>query len=125
MMTTACSPAMRESLLPHGWTTQKIEGEATYWARPVATDHHGATTNHEGSDLLYVFTDATDFAYIPRNSTVTLTVADGHCRVAIPTARAEADLPFRYGPRESVPIEQRGAGSAAARSGRRIPHQTR
>lgn len=60
-----------------------------------------------------VFTDATDFAYIPRNSTVTLTVADGHCRVAIPTARAEADLPFRYGPRESVPIEQRGAGSAA------------
>ncbi|NUP50995.1 MAG: 5-deoxy-glucuronate isomerase [Catenulispora sp.] len=59
-----------------------------------------------------VFEGATDFAYVPRNSTVTLIAAGGSCRVAVPTARAEADLPFRYGPREAVPIERRGAGSA-------------
>jgi 5-deoxy-glucuronate isomerase len=59
-----------------------------------------------------VFAGPTDFAYIPRGSTVTLT-ADGPCRVAIPTSRAEADLPFRYGAQEAVPVELRGAGSAA------------
>jgi 5-deoxy-glucuronate isomerase len=60
-----------------------------------------------------VFAGPTDFAYLPRGSTVTLIAANGPCRVAIPTARAESDLPFRYGAREQVPIEQRGAGSAA------------
>ena len=60
-----------------------------------------------------VFAGATDFAYVPRGSTVTVTAAGGRCRIAVPTARADADLPFRYGPRAGVPIEQRGAGSAA------------
>ena len=60
-----------------------------------------------------VFAGPSDFAYIPRGSTVRLTATDGPCRVAIPTARAEADLPFRYGAREAVPVERRGAGSAA------------
>jgi 5-deoxy-glucuronate isomerase len=63
---------------------------------------------------LDVFAGATDFAYIPRGSTVTLTASDaGPCRVALLTARAEADLPFRYGARENVPIEKRGAGPAS------------
>ncbi|NUR63198.1 MAG: 5-deoxy-glucuronate isomerase [Catenulispora sp.] len=62
---------------------------------------------------LDVFAGATDFAYVPRDSMVTLTANGGLCRVAVPTARAEADLPFRYGARDGVPIEQRGAGSAA------------
>ncbi|MFL6111869.1 MAG: 5-deoxy-glucuronate isomerase, partial [Catenulispora sp.] len=63
---------------------------------------------------LDVFAGATDFAYIPRGSTVTLTASDaGPCRVALPNARAEADLPFRYGARENVPIEKRGAGPAS------------
>jgi 5-deoxy-glucuronate isomerase len=60
-----------------------------------------------------VFAGATDFAYVPRGSTVTVTAAGGRCRIAVPTARADADLPFRYGPRAGVPIEQRGAGPAA------------
>nr|WP_230419060.1 5-deoxy-glucuronate isomerase [Catenulispora pinistramenti] len=60
-----------------------------------------------------VFAGPSDFAYIPRGSTVQLTAVDGECHVAIPTARAELDLPFRYGAREAVPVEQRGAGSAA------------
>jgi 5-deoxy-glucuronate isomerase len=60
-----------------------------------------------------VFSGPSDFAYIPRGGMVRLTAAGGPCRVAIPTARAEAALPFRYGAREAVPVEQRGAGSAA------------
>jgi len=48
-------------LVPHGWSIFKTEGEVIYWARPGVTDHHGATTNHEGSGLLFVFTNATDF----------------------------------------------------------------
>jgi 5-deoxy-glucuronate isomerase len=60
-----------------------------------------------------VFAGPSDFAYIPRTSMVRLTTTGGPCRVAIPTARAEADLPFRYGPRQAVPVERRGAGSAA------------
>ena len=60
-----------------------------------------------------VFAGPTDFAYVPRNSTVRLTATAGRCRVAIPTARAEADLPFRYASRAGVPVEHRGAGPAA------------
>jgi len=48
-------------LVPHAWSIFKTEGEVTYWARPGVTDHHGATTNHGGSDLLYVFTTGTGF----------------------------------------------------------------
>jgi 5-deoxy-glucuronate isomerase len=59
-----------------------------------------------------VFAGPSDFAYVPRGSTVQITAVGGACRVAIPTARAEADLPFRYGAREAVPVEQRGAGPA-------------
>ncbi len=50
-----------EVLQAHSWSKLKVEGETAYWARPSVTDHHGATTNHGGSDLLYVFTDATGF----------------------------------------------------------------
>ncbi|NUR25659.1 MAG: 5-deoxy-glucuronate isomerase [Catenulispora sp.] len=76
------------------------------------------TVTCEGWELVLrgradVFAGPTDFAYIPRGSTVTLAAVDGPCRVAVPTARAEADLPVRYGEREAVPIEQRGAGSAS------------
>ncbi|GAA2028186.1 5-deoxy-glucuronate isomerase [Catenulispora yoronensis] len=54
----------------------------------------------------------TDFAYIPRDSTVTLIPTTTPSRLAIPTARAEALLPFRYSPCEAAPIETRGAGTA-------------
>lgn len=57
----AARHAWQDVLGPHGWSVFKVEGGVTYWARPGVTDHHGATTNHEQSDLLYVFTDATDF----------------------------------------------------------------
>ncbi len=57
-----------------------------------------------------VFDGVTDFAYLPRNSTVRIT---GKGRFAFPAAVAEQDLPFRYGPAEEVAIELRGAGACS------------
>jgi len=56
-----------------------------------------------------VFDGPTDFAYLPRGSHVSVTSVGG-CRLALPSARAEGDLPFRYGAALDVPIEKRGDG---------------
>jgi len=58
-----------------------------------------------------VFTRITDFAYVGRDSAVTLTSAGG-AEVALPTARCETARPPAYGDAESVPVEVRGAGPA-------------
>ncbi|MGK5551835.1 5-deoxy-glucuronate isomerase [Actinomadura kijaniata] len=57
-----------------------------------------------------VFTRVTDFAYVPRDSRVTVT---GEGRLALPAARCDDRLPPRYGPAEEVPVELRGAGAAS------------
>ncbi|WP_082772111.1 5-deoxy-glucuronate isomerase [Actinoplanes sp. TFC3] len=59
-----------------------------------------------------VFSRVTDFAYLPVQSSVTLRAGNGG-RFALPAARAERKLPFRYGPAESVPVELRGSGQAS------------
>jgi 5-deoxy-glucuronate isomerase len=59
-----------------------------------------------------VFSRVTDFAYVPRDSTVTVRAPNGG-RFALPSARATRRLPFRYGPAENVPVEVRGAGQAS------------
>jgi len=59
-----------------------------------------------------VFTRVTDFAYLPRDAAVTIRAASGG-RFALPAARADRLLPFRYGPAEEVPVELRGAGQAS------------
>lgn len=59
-----------------------------------------------------VFTGVTDFAYAPRESTVTVTSEAGG-RFALPAARASSRLPARYGPASGVPVELRGAGSCS------------
>jgi 5-deoxy-glucuronate isomerase len=59
-----------------------------------------------------VFSRVTDFAYLPRDAAVTLRAAGGG-RFALPAARADRRLPFRYGPAEQVPVELRGAGQAS------------
>jgi 5-deoxy-glucuronate isomerase len=58
-----------------------------------------------------VFARVTDFAYVPRNASVTLT-SPGGGEVALPMAVADADLAPRYGPVADVGIEIRGAGPA-------------
>lgn len=59
-----------------------------------------------------VFTRVTDFAYVPRDATATVTSAEGG-RFALCGARATRRLTARYGPAEGVPVELRGAGLAS------------
>jgi 5-deoxy-glucuronate isomerase len=59
-----------------------------------------------------VFAGPTDFAYVPRDSVAVVRSEQGG-RFAIPSARAQRRLPFRYGPVEGVPVELRGAGSCS------------
>ena len=59
-----------------------------------------------------VFAAVTDFAYLPVDSSVTIGSVGGG-RFALPGARAEQRLPFRYAPAEGVPVELRGAGSCS------------
>ncbi|MGC1420408.1 MAG: 5-deoxy-glucuronate isomerase [Acidimicrobiales bacterium] len=70
----------------------------------------GATFSLEGRDS--VFERVTDFAYVPRDASVTITSERGG-RFALTGARARRALPARYGAAEDVPVELRGAGSAS------------
>ncbi|MEM8926173.1 MAG: 5-deoxy-glucuronate isomerase [Actinomycetota bacterium] len=58
-----------------------------------------------------VFARVTDFCYVGRDSTMTLSCPDGG-EVAVATARCDERLPPRYGPVDGVAIEVRGAGPA-------------
>ncbi|AVV44219.1 5-deoxy-glucuronate isomerase [Streptomyces sp. P3] len=60
-----------------------------------------------------VFASVTDFAYLPRASEATLSSAFGGT-YALPSARTErGGLPARYGRKEDVPVELRGAGACS------------
>ncbi|GAB94665.1 5-deoxy-glucuronate isomerase [Kineosphaera limosa] len=70
----------------------------------------------EHSDVLAgranVFAGPADVAYIPRNSTVTVTSTGGG-RVAFPFARAKADVAYSVVRAADIPVELRGAGQAS------------
>lgn len=59
-----------------------------------------------------VFAGPTDFAYLPTGSKATLVSATGG-RFALPSARTDRRLPFRYGPVGDVAVELRGAGQCS------------
>jgi 5-deoxy-glucuronate isomerase len=59
-----------------------------------------------------VFAAVTDYAYAPRDATVSLTSVDGG-RFAVPGARARRRLPFRHLPADNVAVELRGAGASS------------
>lgn len=59
-----------------------------------------------------VWTDITDYAYIPRNADFTITTATGG-RFALPGAVATTDLEARYCPRTEVQTGLRGAGPSS------------
>jgi archaellum biogenesis ATPase FlaH len=48
-------------LTRHGWKVVSTRGDTTYWCRPGKAFGISATTNHQGSDLLYVFSSSTSF----------------------------------------------------------------
>jgi len=50
-----------ELLLPLGWTKVFAKGQTTAWCRPGKREGISATTNYEGSDLLFVFSTSTIF----------------------------------------------------------------
>ena len=59
-----------------------------------------------------VFSRVSDFAYVPRDSEVTIRSATGG-RFAVPSARCERRLPVRHANAEDVLVEFRGAGSCS------------
>ncbi|MGW7255306.1 5-deoxy-glucuronate isomerase [Streptomyces sp. NPDC054834] len=60
-----------------------------------------------------VFASVTDFAYLPRESEAVISSASGG-RFALPSARTgRSGLPARYGRKEDVPVELRGAGACS------------
>ena len=59
-----------------------------------------------------VFTAITDYLYLPRETTATITSARGG-RFAIPTARATRRLEISYRPASEVQVDLRGAGSCS------------
>jgi 5-deoxy-glucuronate isomerase len=56
-----------------------------------------------------VFTAITDFAYVPRDASVRIS-SEGGGTFALPGARAQRRLKFRYGAAGEIPTELRGAG---------------
>jgi 5-deoxy-glucuronate isomerase len=60
-----------------------------------------------------VFASATDFAYLPRESEALISSRHGGT-FALPSARTErGGLPARYGRKEDMPVELRGAGACS------------
>ncbi|HXW86775.1 MAG TPA: 5-deoxy-glucuronate isomerase [Streptosporangiaceae bacterium] len=59
-----------------------------------------------------VFSRLSDFAYLPRDSAVTISSAGGG-RFALPGALAARRLPVRYGPADQIPVELRGTGQTS------------
>ena len=69
----------------------------------------GREMHLEGRDS--VFARVTDFAYVGRDSTLTIASDDGG-EFALCLARCDRALPPAYGPAEQVSVEVRGAGQA-------------
>jgi 5-deoxy-glucuronate isomerase len=59
-----------------------------------------------------VFSGVSDFCYVPRDATVTISSTAGG-RFALPGALASRQLPVRYGAAADVPVELRGAGQCS------------
>jgi 5-deoxy-glucuronate isomerase len=76
------------------------------------TELDGTKERFEITGRAGVFTRVTDFAYVPRDATVTVSSAGGG-RFALPGARANRRLTARYGPADGVQVEFRGAGQAS------------
>lgn len=77
----------------------------------------GCTVAAEGETLHLtgrgsVFTAVSDFAYVPREASVTVGSAAGG-RFALAGARCERRLPVRYGAARDVPVELRGSGQCS------------
>lgn len=86
---------------------------------PLSAQQVSVTVSRDGVDpvefeldgRVSVFTRVSDFAYVGRDSSVTLWCPDGG-EIAMPAARCERSLPPSYGDAHDVSVEIRGAGPA-------------
>jgi 5-deoxy-glucuronate isomerase len=94
----------------HTWSTGEDEILVLPLNGAATVSCDGQTFELQGrSD---VFSRVSDFCYVPRDATLTVTSAQGG-RFAIPATRCTRRLTPRYGPAENVPVELRGAGQAS------------
>jgi 5-deoxy-glucuronate isomerase len=77
----------------------------------VAGAAGGIETSFELAGRESVFAAVTDFAYVGRDSVITLTSSRG-AEVALPSARCSTRRAAAYGAATDVPVEVRGAGPA-------------
>lgn len=100
--------------LPAGESQEINSGEAEFLVLPLSgscsVDVAGET--HELTGREDVWTAITDYLYIPRNTSITITSRDGG-RFALPGAKATQDLPVRYCPVTEVVTGLRGTGNCS------------
>ncbi|WP_043534741.1 5-deoxy-glucuronate isomerase [Actinomyces polynesiensis] len=103
--------SLRTITLAPGATVDVPGGEAEFLVLPL---HGGCTVEVEGATHRItgresVFTDITDYLYVPRDTDIRVSSEEG-ARLALPGAKATKDLPVRYCPRSEVVTGLRGAG---------------
>jgi 5-deoxy-glucuronate isomerase len=108
--------------LPAGGSLRVETGPSEVFVLPLrgsvrlevsSQDHPGDTeAEFELDGRGSVFSGVTDFAYVGRDSVVTLR-SDDVAEVAVPSARCANRLDARYGAAADVPVETRGAGPAS------------
>ncbi|MFH8769648.1 5-deoxy-glucuronate isomerase [Streptomyces sp. NPDC017958] len=90
-------------------------GDSEFLVLPM-TGSCTVTTDGRGFELQgrrSMFASASDFAYLPRESQALISSASGGT-FALSSARTErGGLPARYGRKEDVPVELRGAGACS------------
>ncbi|MCW7944079.1 5-deoxyglucuronate isomerase [Streptomyces hygroscopicus] len=85
------------------WIVLPLSGSCTVAVGGATFRLHGRAS---------VFSGVSDFAYVPRDTRVSIASRDGG-RFALTGARCERRLPARYGPASSVPVELRGTGNCS------------
>jgi 5-deoxy-glucuronate isomerase len=92
-----------------------LSGSLRFEVSSTAPDGSIAGAVEAGYDLagrVSVFDRVSDFGYVGRDSTLTLTSRQG-AEVALPSAVCTSRRSAAYGPAENVPVEIRGAGAAS------------
>jgi 5-deoxy-glucuronate isomerase len=92
------------------WSTGDAETLVLPLQGSCRVSYDGRTIELAGRDE--VFSGPTDFAYVPRDADIEISSAAGG-RFALPSARCQGRLPFRYQPASAVEVELRGAGSSS------------
>jgi len=89
------------------WIVLPLSGAYAVRAEVGDSTHTAALTGRRD-----VFSGPTDLAYVPRDSSFTVTATTGGT-VALPFAKARTRLPFATVAADDVPVEMRGAGQAS------------